>query len=257
MRRIGRIGKGRRKRKEVRFHPTTAGGIAIHHRRTVRRQNRRDLRRKPRQGGSIGGVVQPLQTRRGGNGGAVSGGNIGRQRRPQGSHVPSHVPKGEGYRQTHRRSSVDGGTSHRFRGGSLSPRPRLGAVHPRSDPGRRHDHPGRFGNAAENRSHLGHGTEAILLAVHLSAQLRRRDGTRGHAGTEGGGTRQFGRTGVDPDVARRGGFSVHDSRGEFGHGEQRVEFHGERVRRVFGADGCRRADQKSRGGDCHGDVVGG
>ena len=143
------------------------------------------------------------------------------------------------------------------RGRRGSAHARLGAVHPRPDPGvlgRRPRHHAR-GDAA---GHAGAGDDqALLPPLQLPAVLGR--GGRLHARSQAPRhrPRRARRAGPGPDDPQPGGLPVHDPRG-LGHPRvQRLELDGERVRLDPVADGRRCADQGAGGGHRHGPDQGG
>mmetsp|Transcript_925 Transcript_925/g.1700 ORF Transcript_925/g.1700 Transcript_925/m.1700 type:complete len:258 (+) Transcript_925:193-966(+) len=256
MRGFGRVGERRREGETLRHHQIAAGGVAGNVGREVRRQDRRHIRPRTRQNGPRGGLVPTFQIGRGGDGRDLPGRKIGCQIRAQGSHASSNVRKGQDGRHAHRRPPARRGTYHLLRSRPIPPRPRLGPLHPRRNPGGGHHHPRRLGDEAEDRSHLRHGGEAILPPVHFSAQLRRRDGEGGHARPEGGGARQPRRTGASARHTVGGGIPVRDTRRVARHREQRLVVDGVRVRRVSVAHGRGGTHQESHRGYCHGNAPG-
>ena len=145
----------------------------------------------------------------------------------------------------------------RLRGARAAAHARLGAVHPRRDAGPRRRHARHRRGRAVHRRAGGHAQGALPAALQLPALLGGRDRPHGLARPARDRPRQARlarRASADADAR---GISLHGARGLRDHRIQRLLVDGVRVRRLAGADGCRRAAEAPRCRHRHGPHQGG
>ena len=169
-----------------------------------------------------------------------------RRRRVQGARSQDRALEHSRHRQAHRRPRPQDRAPDRRGSRRAAAHPRLGAVHPRRDPGAGGRHARHRRGRAVDRRAAGHLQGNVPAALQLPALLGRRDRPHGRARPARDRPRQA-RLARDPsDAAGADEFPytirVVSEITEF----ERLVLDGDGVRHLAGADGCRRAAASGR-----------
>ena len=133
------------------------------------------------------------------------------------------------------------GAADRLPGRPAAAGARLGAVHPRRNPGGRRRHPGHRPGRADHRRAGRRVPRKLHAALQFPALLDRRGRPDGLARTPRDRPRQARLAGGAAAVAAEGELPLHDPHRVGDHRIERLVVDGLGVRRLAGADGCRRA----------------
>ncbi len=138
------------------------------------------------------------------------------------------------------------GARDRHPGGAAAPHPRLGAVHPRRDPGARLGHPRHPARRPDHRGVRRRDAAEVPAALQLPALLRRRGQVLARRLAARDRPRQPRSPRPAADAAGGGQVPLHRARGLRHPRVQRLVVDGHGVRRLAGAVRRRRAASKRR-----------
>ena len=156
------------------------------------------------------------------------------------------------YRQAHRRPRHQDGPPDRGRSRHPAARPRLGAVHPRRDPGAGRCHARHRSGRADHRRARGRVPRGLHDALQHASVRGRRSAPHGLARPPRDRPRQARLARAASDAAGQGQVPLHDPHRVGDHREQRLVLDGLGLRRLAVADGCRRSDGAAGGRHRHG-----
>ena len=139
------------------------------------------------------------------------------------------------------------------RGRRAAAHPRLGALHPRRDPGAGHGHPRHLRGRADHRHRAGAGAqEALHAALQLPALLGGRGQVPARPRPPRDRPRRAGRARAARDAARRGRVPLHGAHRVRHPRVERLVVDGLDLRRHARPDGRRRAPEEPGGRRRHG-----
>ena len=139
-----------------------------------------------------------------------------------------------------------------LRGRRAAPHPRLGAVHPRRDPGPGHRDARHLGGRPAARLGRGRVDTPLHAALQLPAVLGRRGALPARPRPARDRPRRPGRALAAADDSRRGELALHDPHRLRHPRVERLLLDGHGLRRLAGADGRRRAAEGAGGRHRHG-----
>ena len=167
----------------------------------------------------------------------------GGRRRVQGTRSQDRALEHSRHRKAHRRPRPQDRAPDRRGSRRVAAHPRLGAVHPRRDPGSGGCHARHRRGRAVDRRAAGHVQRDVPAALQLPALFGRRNRPHGRARPPRNRPRQAGLARDASDAAEAGRVPLHDPSGLRDHRIERLVLDGLGVRIVAGADGRGRAAQ--------------